>query len=109
MYTIHIEDLKVEAVIGILDFERVKPQPITIQCKIEYIKENDDFINYAEVVTFIEQMLVTQKYALIEEALDEIIEALIIKYKQIKSIRLKLSKPKILDNCIVGVEAFRKI
>lgn len=109
MFTIYIEDLKIEAIIGILDFERHNSQPIIAQCKIDYIKEKDKFINYAEVTDLIEKMLVEQKYALIEEALEEIIEALIREFGQIKSIRLKLSKPKILTNCIVGVEAFRKI
>ncbi len=109
MYTIYIEDLKIEAIIGILDYERLSPQPIVAQCKIEYIKDREKFINYAEVASMIEKMLIAQKYALIEEALEEIIEALIRDFGQIKSIRLKLSKPKILENCIVGVEAFRKI
>ena len=103
------EDLKIEAIIGILDFERVNTQPIIAQCKIKYIKYNEQFINYAEVALLIEKMLVTQKYALIEDALEEIIEAIIKKFKPIKSVKLKLSKPKILDNCIVSVEAFRKI
>jgi dihydroneopterin aldolase len=109
MYTIYIEDFKIEAIIGILDHERVAPQPITIACKIEYIKEKEQFINYADITYIIEKMLIEHKYALIEEALDEIMEALIREFGQIKSIQLKILKPKILTNCIVGVEAFRKI
>lgn len=109
MYTIYIEDLKLEAIIGILDFERLKSQPIIAQCEIKYIKENSDFINYAEVAKMIEKMLITQKFALIEDALEEILDVILANFRGIKFIRLKLSKPKILDNCIVSVEAFRKI
>ena len=108
MYTIYIEDLKVEAIIGILPKERKKPQDIVVSCEIGYEKKLDKFINYAEVVTLIEEMLVDKKYGLIEDALEEIIESLSKNFNQIKSVKLKLMKPQILDNCTVGVSHFRK-
>ncbi len=108
MFTIYIEDLKIDAVIGLLDHERLSPQPIVVKCKIKYIKDKEQFINYAEVVSMIKKMLVEEKYILIEDALEDIIKALAKKFKQIKSIKLKLFKPEILDNCIVSVESFRK-
>ena len=37
--TIHIEDLKFQCIIGILDFERVTPQDIIINMSIEYLYE----------------------------------------------------------------------
>lgn len=109
MFTINIEDLKIEAIIGILPKERKAAQLIIADCVIVYEKRLDEFINYAEVVTLIEEMLKEQKYALIEDALEEIITALSEKFEQIKTIKLKLSKPQILKNCTVGVELFRKI
>ena len=108
MFTIYIEDLKIEAIIGILDFEREKPQLIIAKCKIKYKRDDEDFINYAQLSSMIESMLIENKYELIEDALDEIIEKILEKFKSIKSIKLKLSKPNIIDNCIVGVESFRK-
>ncbi len=109
MYTIYIEDLKVEAIIGILPKERKKTQEIVVDCEIVYEKKLDEFINYAEVVSLIETMLVERKYGLIEDALEEIIDILAKKFNQIKSIKLKLLKPQILINCTVGVSRFRKI
>jgi len=109
MFTIIIEELKVDAIIGILDSERSHPQPVFVDCFIDYTKEGDDYINYAEVVDLIENMLVKNRYGLLEVALEEIIEKLFKTFKQIKNVKLKLSKPNILDNCIVGVELFRKI
>ena len=108
MYTIYIEDLKIEAIIGILPKERKKPQEIVVACEIGYTKKCDAFINYAEVVALIEKMLVANKYGLIEDALEEIIETLSKNFNQIKSVKLKLMKPQILDNCTVGVSHFRK-
>ncbi len=109
MYTICIENLKVEAVIGILDKERITPQLIVAHCFIEYKKSFDLFINYAEVVAVIKNMLIEHKYDLLEDALVEIVDALCVNFRQIESIKLKLSKPEILINCVVGVEYFRKI
>jgi len=108
MYTIYIEDLKIEAIIGILPSERKKTQKIIVNCKIVYERKLDEFINYAEVVSLVETMLVEKKYGLIEDALEELTTVLSEKFKQIKSIKLKLSKPQILDNCIVGVELYSK-
>jgi dihydroneopterin aldolase len=109
VFTIHIEDLKVEAIIGILPSERKSSQLIIANCEIVYEKRQDEFVNYAEVVSIIESMLIEQKYGLIEDALEELTATLYKKFNQIKSIKLKLAKPKILDNCIVGVEYLRKI
>jgi len=109
MFTIIIEKLKVDAVIGILDSERSDTQPVFVECFIDYVKDSDDYINYAEVVELIENMLVENRYGLLEVALEDITEKLFKTFKQIKNIKLKLSKPNILDNCIVGVELFRKI
>jgi len=108
MYTIYIEDLKVFAIIGILPHERKKTQEIVVDCEIVYEKKLDEFINYATVVSLIEEMLVEKKYGLIEDALEEIIETLSKNFSQIKSVKLKLLKPQILDNCTVGVSHFRK-
>ncbi len=108
MYTIYIENLKVRAIIGILEKEREASQLIVANCFLEYEKQDDEFINYAEVASLIEESLVKQKYMLIEDALDEIVDAIHKMYREVKSVKLKLSKPDILKNCIVGVELFRK-
>jgi len=104
MYTIYIEDLTVEAIIGILDFERKKAQKIIADCTINYAREGEEFIDYAKVSHLIEQMLIEGQYLLIEDALDEIIMAIKNANLGIKSITLKLTKPEILTNCKVSVK-----
>lgn len=108
-FQISIENLRIEAVIGILAHERLAPQEILADCQIIYKRSDEGFINYAEVVTVIETMLQENRYALIEDALEEIIDALVKLFDAILTIKLKLSKPQILDNCTVAVELFRKI
>ncbi len=108
MFTIYIEALKIKAIIGILDFERKKPQEIVAECTITYEKIGENFVDYAKVSHLIEKMLKESQYLLIEDALDEIINEIKKRFSCIKIIKLKLSKPKILTNCTVSVEKTRK-
>ncbi|MDY0124052.1 dihydroneopterin aldolase [Sulfurimonas sp.] len=105
--TIHIEDLKFQAVIGILDFERVKPQDVIVNAEIEY-DDADGFINYADIVQILKKTVIKGEFLLIEDALKEINLKLIKEYKAIKSINLKITKPSILPDCKVSVSDYCK-
>jgi len=100
--TIHVEDLKFECIIGILDFERVKPQDIIINLTIDYNYEKD-FINYADVVETIKKNIITAKYLLIEEALEGLSVILLKKFPLIDKLIIKLTKPSIMPDCRVSV------
>lgn len=104
MYTIYVESLTCEAVIGILPHERKMVQRVVAECEIGYLRERDSFIDYAEVSRVIVSMLQEGKYGLVEDALEEITAALKKAFPTIKSLRLKLCKPDILSNCRVCVE-----
>ena len=105
--TIHIEDLKFQCIIGILDFERVTPQDVIINLAIEYdYKKN--FINYADVVEIVKNMMKKNKFLLIEDALENINLKLIKEFNTIKSIHLKITKPSILEGCKVSVSNYYK-
>lgn len=108
-YTIFIEGLAIEAIIGVLPFEREEAQLIIADCEIDYTRDNEQYVNYADVAEIITAMLIEQQYLLLEDALDEIISEIVSQNSTITSIKLKLAKPQILDNCTVGVELFRKI
>ncbi|HHD83806.1 MAG TPA: FolB domain-containing protein [Campylobacteraceae bacterium] len=104
-YTITIEALQLEAVIGVLDAEREKEQPVTAECEIVYERGEDDVIvDYALVAAMIVDMLKKGQYFLLEDALSEIVEAIKASYPVITAVRLKLCKPQILQNCNVCVE-----
>jgi len=100
--TIHIEDLKFQCIIGILDFERETPQDIEINLTIRY-NYKDEFINYAEVVEIIKNNMIKSKYLLIEDALNGLKLILLEKFKLIEELDIKLTKPSILADCKVSV------
>jgi len=107
-YSIYVENLTFFCIVGILDFERRERQKVVANVKIDYVNDGENFINYAEVATLIEETMQVEKYLLLEEALSALVRKLKSQYSEISSINLKLSKPDILENCDVGVEIFKK-
>jgi dihydroneopterin aldolase len=101
--TIHIEKLKIIGIIGILDFERINPQRIVVDATVDYNYTEDQFINYVELISIIETMIIDKKYKLLENALNDIQQKIIEKYSQITSLKLKISKPDIIKNTKVGL------
>ena len=104
---IQIEDLKFRCIIGILDFERKKPQDVIVNLEVEYEYKNN-FIDYAKIVKKIKKTMIKKKFLLIEDALETIILKLVKDYSQIKSIDLKITKPSILPDCMVSVSNSHK-
>jgi dihydroneopterin aldolase len=101
-YKISICGLEFETIIGILDFERVTPQLVSIDFECSYEKK-DDFVNYVELRDLIKSSIINNEYLLIEDALDDILSKIKSKY-DIFNIRLKIAKLDILDDCTVAVE-----
>jgi len=99
---IHIQDLRFQCIIGILDFERETPQDVVVDLTIEYDYKKD-FINYAVVVDMVKKNMIENKYLLIEEALDGLKTILSKEFKLIDKLDIKLTKPSILPDCKVSV------
>ncbi|MDD3855223.1 dihydroneopterin aldolase [Sulfurimonas sp.] len=100
--TIHVEDLKFQCILGILDFERTTPQDVVVNLDIEY-EYKGNFINYADVVQIVKDLMKESEFLLIEDALENINLKLIKEFNSIKNIRLKITKPSILKDCKVSV------
>ncbi|QOY55418.1 dihydroneopterin aldolase [Candidatus Sulfurimonas marisnigri] len=100
--TIHIEDLKFQCIIGILDFERITKQDVIVNLTIDYNNENS-FINYADIVQIVKENMIKSEFLLIEDALNSLNLKLIKEYNSIKSIKIKITKPSILPDCVVSV------
>ncbi|DAB30801.1 MAG TPA: dihydroneopterin aldolase [Sulfurimonas sp. UBA12504] len=100
--TIHIEDLRFQCILGILDFERITPQDVIVNLDIEY-EYNDYFINYADVVQIVKDLMKKSEFLLIEDALVSINSMLTKEFNSIKNISLKITKPSILPDCKVSV------
>jgi len=101
--TIHIEDLTFDVIIGLLDFERDKPQRVIINLEANYDYSDDKFIDYADMVLLIQNKLKEERYKLLENALLGLKEVLYTTYPQLNSLSIKISKPDILPKCTVSL------
>jgi len=101
--TIHIEALTFDVIIGLLDFERDKPQKVIIDLEASYTYVDKEFIDYADMVLLIQNALREKRYKLLEDALFGLKSVLITTYPQLKSLSLKIAKPDILPECNVAV------
>ena len=101
--TIHIEDLTFDVIIGLLDFERDRPQRIIINLEASYEYVEGQFIDYADMVLLIQSDLKEKRYELLEDALLGLKELLSTTYPQLQSLFLKISKPDILPQCTVSL------
>lgn len=101
--TIHIEDLTFDVIIGLLDFERDKPQRVVINLEANYDYSDEKFIDYADIVLLMKNTLKERRYKLLENALLGLKELLHSTYPKLNSLTIKISKPDILDECTVSL------
>ena len=101
--TIHIEDLTFDVIIGLLDFERDRPQRVIINLQASYDYKDGQFIDYADMVLLIENELKEKRYELLENALLGLKEVLTTTYPDLQTLSLKISKPDILSQCTVSL------
>ncbi len=100
---IFIKNFTIKTIIGILPQERITPQNVKMNIKINYEYKKDRYLDYALVSNLIENTFYEKKFMLLEDAAIYICNILKEKFTNIKKIKIKLSKPDILDNCTVGV------
>jgi dihydroneopterin aldolase len=103
LYKIKIDNLQLKEIIGILEFERKEKQNILIHFSCMY-EDKNKFINYADVIDFISADMKVNKYLLIEDALDSLLEKMKNKFIGMNNLYLKISKLDIIKNAIVSVE-----
>lgn len=101
--TIHIEALTFDVIIGLLDFERDKPQKVIIDLEASYAYTENEFIDYADMILLIQNELKEKRYTLLEDALLGVKNVIITTYPQLKSLSLKIAKPDILPECSVAL------
>ncbi|GAA8255077.1 dihydroneopterin aldolase [Helicobacter pylori] len=100
---IHIHNFVFEAILGILEFERLKPQKISVNLDLFYTQlPNRIYLDYMEIQEFIQKMMQENQYLLIEDALKDLSDALKTRYNEISELHLKISKLEISPNSQVG-------
>ncbi|WP_154479329.1 dihydroneopterin aldolase [Helicobacter pylori] len=100
---VHIHNLVFEAILGILEFERLKPQKISVNLDLFYTQlPNKAYLDYMEIQELIQKMMQEKQYLLIEDALKDLSHALKMRYSAISELYLKISKLEISPNSQVG-------
>jgi dihydroneopterin aldolase len=102
-YKISITNLTFETIIGILDYERENPQRVFVDFECSY-RHKKDFVNYVDIRDKIKFLIIKNKYQLLEDAVDDIIKELQKEINQIFNLKIKITKPDILDDCFVSIE-----
>ena len=101
--TIHIESLQIDAIIGLLDFEREFEQQVCIDLEAIYTYSQKSFISYTDLAEMIQDQIKKERYLLLEEALLDLKENIVKTYPAIETLKLKIAKPDILKNCTVAL------
>ncbi|UOS52273.1 dihydroneopterin aldolase [Helicobacter pylori] len=100
---VHIHNLVFETILGILEFERLKPQKISVDLDLFYTElPSKAYLDYMEIQELIQKMMQEKQYLLIEDALKDLSHALKTRYKEITELYLKISKLEISPNSQVG-------
>ncbi|MGL2852133.1 dihydroneopterin aldolase [Helicobacter pylori] len=100
---VHIHNLVFETILGILEFERLKPQKISVDLDLFYTQlPNKAYLDYMEIQELIQNTMQEKQYPLIEDALKDLSHILKMHYSEISELYLKISKLEISPNSQVG-------
>ena len=102
MMKVKINNLEFKTIIGILKDERKNKQKVIVDLSFKYDYKNSDFIDYSEVALLVKQNIKQQRFGLIEDAILDTKDLLEYKFN-IKKLKMKITKPDILKDCLVSV------
>ncbi len=101
---VHVHNFVFETILGILEFERLKPQKISVDLDLFYTQlPNKAYLDYMEIQEIIQNTMREKQYLLIEYALKDLSHVLKTRYSEISELYLKISKLEISPNSQVGV------
>jgi 7,8-dihydroneopterin aldolase/epimerase/oxygenase len=101
--TIYIKELEINVIIGILEQEKDIAQRLIVDLEASYdYKQGKPFVNYADIAELITIELASGQYGLLEDALIGLKNKVCDNFPQISRLFIKLTKPDILSNCLVG-------
>ena len=112
---IFINDLQVEAILGINPEERTIKQPILLNLILftdtrpaALSQDIADTINYAEVATLVKQTVENAEAWLVETLAEELAGILLHRYPLIQQLKLRIEKPSAIPfTRSVGIEIHR--
>lgn len=105
---LHIENFSFDAIIGILDSEKIVAQPVHVKAKFLIKYENNKLVDYAKIYDVIKNNIQNGKFLTIENALLKTSKKIHKKFKKIKKIKIKMTKPNALKNAEAGATFSKK-
>ncbi|KAA6495748.1 FolB domain-containing protein [Helicobacter pylori] len=100
---VHIHNFVFETILGILEFERLKPQKISVDLDLFYTElPSKAYLDYMEIQEIIQNAMREKQYFLIEDALKDLSQILKTRYNEISELYLKINKLEISPNSQVG-------
>jgi len=101
--TIHIKDLKVDCIVGILPDERINEQRVSLDLELDCdfeeaarTQEVGHTVNYAEVCEVMTEWVRQRKFLLIEALAEEGCHLIFERWPSVKRCRLMIRKPSAL-------------
>lgn len=115
MDQIFIKGLKINTIVGILEHERIYPQPLVLDITLEHdLKpcaksgDLDKSINYAEVCELVTQFIQEHPAYLLETLAEDVCQFILGKFKP-ATVTLSITKPNaVLNTEGVGIKITRK-
>ena len=100
MKEVFIKNLKFRTIIGLLNYERENEQEICVSAKFKA----DEFIDYAVICEILQADFNEHKFYKVEDALDFFEAKFKAQFHTLHSFSMKITKPHIIDNALVGVK-----
>ncbi len=75
---------------------------VDISFKYTFKEDSKDFIDYSEIAKIVKRTIKKEKFLLIEDAIITINKIIYNKFK-LNNLKIKITKPEILKDCIVSV------
>jgi dihydroneopterin aldolase len=116
MDRVFISDLRVEAIVGILDFERVMPQTVRLDLEMAWdhrpAAASEDIalaLDYAAVAQRVKQCVLEGRFLLVETMAEAIARILMQEFAS-PWVRVRVAKPQAVEGAAeVGVEIERGV
>jgi dihydroneopterin aldolase len=110
---VFIEELKVDAILGILPQERITPQPVVIDLQLQTdsrpaasSKDINDTLDYSAVAEQIKALTINGEYLLIETLINDIAD-LCLRSSLVTGVTVEVRKPQAVSDAIVGLRIYR--
>ena len=109
---VFIEQLTVNAILGILPEERITPQPVVVDLQLQVDSRAaaqstriEDTLDYADLANKVQTLIIDGKYLLIET--QSTTSQTCVWCTELPGVTVEVRKPKALANAVVGLRIYR--